>query len=367
MFKKCKYCGKELKEWGSSVCPHCHKKQDISFGQGCLVVLVIVVLPLFLVLMLPGNEEFDNNFDDGLINESDNGDNLKILSQAQKENFKIALNECNIQSDKIKNITKLEDWSNGSRYSFTYNGDILYLYINDDDTISSINLSLGGLKIYDEKYESLNYNNYYISMDMSIKMEARAESSVDMYLKDSSSANYKWTNYQRTSEYYAISGSVTANNSFGQPISNTVYVEFKYQNDSLSVIYISLNGSNTYGSKVVPEIKRKERRIVDTSTDEKIILNDGVVGNYGKYDTFDGKKYLRFYVPAGKYQATALVKNSMFYVESIKLHKEDGYDVPTTYETVSLNKKGDIKTIEVKNGQCISLVMGTKIELVKIK
>lgn len=291
---------------------------------------------------------------------------LAILNENQKNNLKKALEECNIDYEKITNLIKKDDWSNGERYSFSYKNDTLWLYLNDDDTVNSINLNLGGLHIYDEKYESLNYDNYYISSENASLMQAKATEQIEIYLKDKSNAKYSWSSYQRTNEYYAISGTVTSNNSFGQPVSNTVYVEFKNQNESLSIVYISLNGANTYGSKVVPEIKRVERKVFGNSTDNKIVLSDGVVGNYGKYDTFDGKKYLRFHVPMGKYKVTALVKNSMFYIESIKLHKEDGYDVPTTYDTVNLSKKGDTQTIEVVDGQCISLVMGTKVELVKI-
>lgn len=296
-----------------------------------------------------------------------NYSNIKGLNNEQKQNFIKALKECNINPSNVKSLKKENDWNNGERYSFTYKGDVLWLYMYDDNTISSINLSLTGVHIYDEKYESLNYEDYYISSDNMITMEVSAEEQVGMHLKDESSAKYNWNSYQRSNEYFVISGTVKANNSFGQKVKSTVYVEFKLQNKTMNVIYIEINGKSMYGTKVVPQINRVERKNNDTSDKTSIILKDGVLGNYGKYDIMDGKQYIRYYIPIGKYKTTALVKNSMFYVESIAIHKENGYDTPTTYNTIKLKNKNDSQIIEVKEGQCISLVMGTRIKLEKIK
>ena len=292
--------------------------------------------------------------------------NIKGLNKKQKQNFITALKECNIEPSKVKSLKKTSDWSNGSRYSFTYKGDTLWLYMYEDNTVSSINLSLTGLHLYDEKYESLNYENYYISSANASLMQIRAEEQVGIYLKDESSAKYNWNSYQRTNEYFAISGNVEANNSFGQKVKSTAYVEFKLQDNSLQIVYIETNGTRMYGTKVVPQINRVERKNSDKSSETSITLKDGVLGNFGKYDTMDGKQYIRYYIPTGKYKATALVKNSMFYVESIAIHKENGYDTPTTYNTITLKKKSDSQTIEITDGQCISLVIGTRIKLEKI-
>lgn len=292
--------------------------------------------------------------------------NIKGLNKKQKQNFITALKECNIEPSKVKSLKKTSDWSNGTRYSFSYKGDTLWLYMYDDNTVSSINLSLTGLHLYDENYESLNYENYYINSETASLMQIRAEEQVGIYLKDESSAKYNWNSYQRTNEYFAISGNVEANNSFGQKVKSTAYVEFKLQDKSLHIVYIEINGTRMYGTKVVPQINRVERKNSDKSSETSITLKDGVLGNFGKYDTMDGKQYIRYYIPNGKYKATALVKNSMFYVESIAIHKENGYDTPTTYNTITLKKKNDSQIIEITDGQCISLVMGTRIKLEKI-
>jgi len=99
MFKKCKYCGKELKEWGSSVCPHCHKKQDISFGQGCLVVLVIVVFPLLLVMLLPNDNKKVNN---------DEKDDIKVESNTSGQYDENNINKVITCNDKEITIKKVQ-------------------------------------------------------------------------------------------------------------------------------------------------------------------------------------------------------------------------------------------------------------------
>lgn len=301
------------------------------------------------------DKENDNNYN-----------NIIGLSKTGKNNFIVALKECNINPSNIKNFKKVNEWSNGIRYSFTYKGDKLWLYMYDDDTVSSINLSLGGLHLYDEKYESLDYENFHISSETASLMEIKAEEQVEIYLKDASSAKYNWSSYQRTNEYLGISGTVEANNSFGQKVKSNVFVAFKLQEDMLSLIYIEINGTGVYGTKVSVDVPRTERKIENTVQDNSITLKDGMLGNYGKYDTMDGNQYIRYYIPNGKYKVTALVKNSMFYIESIAIHKENGYDTPTTFNTVKLKNKNDTQNIEITDGQCISLVMGTRIKLEKI-
>lgn len=334
---------------------YCKKKQ----WKKCynLKQKIFVLTKIFIIAIVIGtlcsacsNEEKDNS-------------NMEQLTADQKENFISALKECSMDPSQVNSLEKLEDWSNGQRYSFKYDNDILYIYFYDDSSIASINLSIGDLHIYDENYMSLNYNNFKITSDEKEEMQIKAQFKLDEYLKNSSSASYNWTSYQRTNEYFAIAGNVTAKNSFGQKVSTPAYVELKKENDKLNIIYVEIESKSVFGTKTLPNIERQPRQNTDASNDNSIILKDGTVGNYGKYDTMDGNQYLRFYVPTGTYKATALVKNSMFYVESIEIHKEGGYDTPTTYNTVNLKNKNDSQIIQVADGQCISLVIGTRIRL----
>ena len=102
-------------------------------------------------------------------------------------------------------------------------------------------------------------------------MEIRAEEQIDIYLKDASSAKYNWSSYQRTNEYLGISGTVESNNSFGQKVKSSVFVAFKLQEDMLSLIYVEINGTGVYGTKVSVEVPRVERKVENTSTDLSLI------------------------------------------------------------------------------------------------
>lgn len=55
--KNCKHCGKELNEWGASTCPHCHKKQDLSFLQIISVIFVIIFIPVSVSMIFPQIEK----------------------------------------------------------------------------------------------------------------------------------------------------------------------------------------------------------------------------------------------------------------------------------------------------------------------
>ncbi len=295
-------------------------------------------------------------------------ENMKGLNTSQRKNFANALKECKMDPTKVKDIVKKDDWMNGPRYSFSYLGHTSYLYMNDDTTVNTIRYTLGGVALYDEKYVSLDYNDFYLSSSLAIDLEVKSESIIDSYLVDASSAKYDWNYHGRSYDFYKLSGTVTANNYYGQKVTNNIEVAFRSGNKSMSVIYVSLNNKIVQGTYVVsPEIQRVERKVEDNSTNSVITINAGVLGNYGKYDKFDGEKYIRYYLPNGKYKVTALTKNSMFYIESIKIYKEDGYDTVTTYKTVKLSKSGDTDTIEIKSGQCISLVDNSKLKFELIK
>lgn len=104
-------------------------------------------------------------------------------------------------------------------------------------------------------------------------------------------------------------------------------------------------------------IKRKKK------PSKKIKLTDGKKGKYGRYDLFDGEPYLRYYVPTGTYKVKC-THGFGFYVETIKIHKEDGYDTPTTIKQVNISE-GETTTIKVKKGQCITLYINTEIVLIR--
>ena len=78
---------------------------------------------------------------------------------------------------------------------------------------------------------------------------------------------------------------------------------------------------------------------------------------------FDGEEYLRYYIPSGKYNVKCNIRGG-FYIETIELHKEDGWDTATTISQIMMSA-GEEKEITIEDGQCISLIINTEIELVK--
>lgn len=94
-----------------------------------------------------------------------------------------------------------------------------------------------------------------------------------------------------------------------------------------------------------------------------ITLTDGIEGEYGQNDLFDGEPYLRYHVPAGNYKVKCKIRGG-FYIETIELHKEDGWDTATTIQQINMSE-GEETDISIEDGQCISLIINTEIELIK--
>ncbi len=98
-----------------------------------------------------------------------------------------------------------------------------------------------------------------------------------------------------------------------------------------------------------------------------ITLKYNELGEYGKYVTFDGIQYIKYVLPAGKYEVSALVKNSMFFIEKSKVYKNSfGHDETATVDTIQLSETGATVTITLKSDEWISLVMNSEISLKKL-
>lgn len=114
--------------------------------------------------------------------------------------------------------------------------------------------------------------------------------------------------------------------------------------------------------------ENREATGVDKNNIEEgsIELIEGQLGEYGKEDTYDSEKYIRYYVPAGTYTAKALTRNSEFFIEKIKITKNSsGYDESETVRKVSLGEVGSEETIEINEDECISLIIKSSITLKK--
>lgn len=344
---------------------------------------IIAIIVILLISSLINNSNYssnnsnkgrDNSYQnkESSINQKgkSNKDNLSALDNEKlKDNFKKACESIKIDYSKIKNLEKKDDWNSGPRYTFSYDDGTFVLYALDNNEISSITIAnLFMDKIYLDGYESLNVNDFIFGSSNKISLQVQAEDIIKKYVKNPSSASFDWAGYSYGRRYniYKIQGTFKAKNDFNAKIDNNFSIEFQKNDNGFETVLLNINNKNYIGNKSkIVELKRKE--IVKENSSNSIELKDGVLGKYGKKDRFDGDYYIRYYVPAGTYKVTALTKNAKFYVETKKLHKEDGYDTATTIKTITLNNVGDSGEFSITKDQCISLVVYTQIRLIKIK
>lgn len=317
----------------------------------------------------PSNNTSENNNDS-----SSSGSNLNAIKNSKiRENFVKACNAIKMDSGKVKSIEQIQDWNNGPRYSFTYEGNDFLLYAYDTGSIDGITIvNHFRDQIYKDGLDPWNVNDFLVDSGKVIPLEVKAESKIKPLLNYPSTAKFHWlttAGVSRYKEIYVLTGEFEAENALGQKLTNEIYAEVKINGENYDFIYLKINNKNYIGSK--SQIKKPDRKEVKTE-DEKTDSNDMIIkygqkGQYGKEDNFDGEKEIRYYIPTGKYQVEALVKNSNFYIETIKLHKEDGYDTATTIRRVNLLNVGSKDAIEIKSGECISLMINAQVKLTKIK
>lgn len=313
----------------------------------------------------------NNNYSEtiNINNINKNYKNLKKLKDLKlKENFIKACNEINMKVDDIKNLKQIDDWNSGIRYSFDYQNNSFILYAYDNNEIASISL-LNDVQIYREGYEPYNVNDYLMQSGKIAEIQVISETSIKQILNYPNTAIFKWNTtagYSRYKDIYVTTGKFTAKNAFGVETESQFYIELKNKNANLSVIYMVIDGKEYIGNGT--NIIKAERKKIENNEEinknsNNIILKEGQLGNYGKEDSFNGEKHIRYYIPAGKYEVEAITRNAQFFIETIATHKESGNDTATTIKKITLTKPGDKETFEINSSQCILLVINTQIKL----
>lgn len=103
----------------------------------------------------------------------------------------------------------------------------------------------------------------------------------------------------------------------------------------------------------------------ETEKEERInfSLEYGATSQYAVTDVFDGKPYIRYYIPSGQYKVTALAKRSGMFIESKKIiTNSDGYNEPEyTIKKVDLVNIGDVDTITITDDVCVFLIINSNI------
>ena len=342
-----------------------NKKRKKSFGCGTWVLIIFFV---FIVFSCSDNSEDSYN---SLDNSNDSvqqeviGENNS--DKNEKENFRLAIESVGMDYSNVKNIDNLENWSSGPRYSFVYDGFRYILYELDNGEISSISTELKRTKIYERGYEPLNYKDF--EPDKAVLRDIETDSLYQMtnYIDGATSFDTVMGSmmYDRIYDDYFISGQVKAKNNTNKEVF-TFSANYTVTDNSFELVYLAIDGKVVYGSEYEePEIIKTEKTEKNSgdSNGSFIVLSDGKEGKYGKYDLFDGEPYLRYYVPTGEYTVKCNISGG-FYIESIELHKEDGYDTSDVIEQFNISKGEELK-IRIEEGQCITLYVNTEIELYK--
>ncbi|MGI5989587.1 MAG: hypothetical protein ACOX78_04915 [Lachnospiraceae bacterium] len=115
-------------------------------------------------------------------------------------NMQEAITEIGMDPNEIDGFYVAPDWANGHRYIFQYGdmGTRYYIYVNQDNSIESINCETTDLKVYEKGYEPFNYadveNNpdYYANVSRETVEDFSEETSDDdaIILTDGDTGQY---------------------------------------------------------------------------------------------------------------------------------------------------------------------------------
>ena len=295
------------------------------------------------------------------INEND-----KTEDDGINNNLKSAIQSIGMDFSDVKNIKSLPDWKSGKRYSFVYNGFSYIVYELDNGEIQSICTEYKRTKIYERGYKPLDYKDFEPESAILTSIEQNAVETASNYIDGETSIKIKFGSqmYDRIYDHYYICGTVKAKTAVSKKNYN-FSATYKVDEKNAKCIYFELDGNTAFGEDETPEIKKEELEEQNKNNSEKssITLSYGKKGEYGQFDSFNEDDYLRYYIPKGKYKVNCIIGGG-FYIETIETHKENGSDVSDIISQTTM-KSGDISKITISEGECISLIINTEIELTK--
>lgn len=401
---KCKKCGKELRFGTEQIgidnknipifhrmgyCDNCRTKIDVDATQykqvnknnkskngfyflTTIIIIVILANCSCCVSCLNGKIENNNTseyVEDGSTSEEEQTSDYSniMVEEKYKQNFIDACIACGIDAEKVNSFSKIDNWENGERYTFYYNDVMHTVYFLDSSEVNSINYGANNdIKLYEYGYEPLNINDFEIDGGTYASLQIAAESVVKTNLNYPNTANFDWftTGFcTRYYDYYILGCEFSAQNAFGAEERHSFRIDCIINGDKSDFIYYELDGVVMSGEPNVPVIEKIPINTILENEDGTIKIIEGIAGEYGKEDNFDGEMFIRYYIPSGKYTVTCDTRGSTFYIETIELHKEDGYDVATTIQKISFSSIEESYTIEIKDGECVSLTANSIIYL----
>lgn len=164
------------------------------------------------------------------------------ISSVLAKNLTTVFPEIGISKTKITSITKSTNWANGERYSMIYDGTQVFVYLNSDSSINSVNI--GDVKLYQVGSESKNIADYILSSSDMSQLKTWAKDNVTSVLKAPSTASFPGSfldpyadwGFGREGNIYKVSSYVDSQNSFGAMIRSNFYIEYKWEKDGDATI-----------------------------------------------------------------------------------------------------------------------------------
>lgn len=391
----CRQCGKSLDD-NQKFCMNCGaptnntvpnqnvQKKTIQIGgkeigekekKILIIVGIIIVIMALISIAKEQREKQENEIVENKVVEVSNGENTveqkKDVEQSElMQNMTKAMGAIQIDASKIKDLEQKPDWNGGPLYTFLYKQNRFYVYVNQDKTISSIRIGLLGKNLYQEGYAPLNVNDYIVDNSIATELQVKIQPYVESYLNYPKTADFPLVDgwgYSRVKDVYGISGYVEAQNAFGVEDKVNFYGEFQISGNSYKLVYLTVDGTKRVGSESKMVDEEMQELATEKSTDGKILLNDGIKGEYGKTVNISNYEYIKYYVPTGKYEIIPKTKNALVFLDDVKTTRNsDGYEESITYKTYRFATNPEDNIIEVKKNHCISLGVGTKVELVPI-
>ena len=155
-------------------------------------------------------------------------------------NILAACESIGITSDKMSGFGPYEDWSNGKRYTFDYADYNFLVYLNQDETVNSINS--GTIKFFENGAAVSNVNDKIVSSTQRGLIIISAQEDVENNLKAPTTAEFpgevleadQW-NVSRDGTTYVITSYVDAQNSFGAMIRSNFQVTYEWDGSTDTV------------------------------------------------------------------------------------------------------------------------------------
>lgn len=274
-----------------------------------------------------------------------------------------ACKEIGLDISKIKRLKLNGSWFGGDRYHFTYEGNGVEIYMNGDDTVSSINV--GDVKVYEKGFEPLDISDYILQIGENIELQLLAEKTVKNTLNYPETAKFSFLDwgYGRAKNIYMVSGLVTAKNAFGVKSKMDFYIEYNKSDSLISTEKFVLDGQVLLDSGK-PSIETDKAQVYTeadyTNENEGIELVYGTLDKYGEEITENGNSYIVYNIPAGTYR----VSTSMNYCVVI-IEKKDFYINSTGFieHEVSMKQLSKDESIEITlmDDERVTLMVNAKV------